>query len=78
MELTLTRKGPRQFMLERNGETVGAVWRPATNEGWCWALHGDEVPLQTGADETSAGACTDLVAAYWQHIDANTKFPETV
>lgn len=78
MTLTFHRdpNNSRIIELQRDGQKVGVAWFPVSEQRWCWSLHGDGQPIETGADESESGACTDLVAAYWRHVDDKVAFPE--
>ncbi|QKV17830.1 hypothetical protein [Oricola thermophila] len=65
----------RIIYLNEDGKRRGAVWQPGWSNEWFWSLHGEERSITTGADKTKEGACTDIVAAYWKHIDKNAAFP---
>lgn len=71
------RKGDneRVWFLYEDEMKRGAAWLPGWSRTWCWALHGEDGPIVEGEGEQKNDAMTDLVAAYWKHIDRDAAFP---
>lgn len=65
----------RVWFLFEGEKKRGCAWQPGWSRTWCWALHGPDGPIAEGDGEHKNDATTDLVAAYWKHIDPNKAFP---
>lgn len=75
-KLILKVNGSNIIKLHRDDKPVGTVWFLRNTNQWFWTLHASDKPVR-GSSQSKDGACTDLVGAYWKHVDSNPAFPET-